>query len=684
MMDNAQGFAAGGDISPALKTLFSPKSTSTQAILPAAEFPYLVLVTGLTGAQKVTVSQMLTYAYTRTAGSGSSQFTETVSQQTGPYLPNAATVALSVQRTILALPAGVEYQLDLTPAALGTAVVTATLYRGKVALPAGLFFPPSIGGGGGAVTSVAGRVGDVTLVPADVSLGNVDNVSDANKPVSTAQATADTAVATAASSALGAHASAANPHSGSAPKGAVGASGLTMTTARLLGRSTAATGAVEEITSGTNLTLAAGILNAAENGITTAGQMVLRSDDATGAAYKIFTPNHTSPTILFQNSDRAVTITPNYRTMQIFGRWESNGNFDGGTSAPSTAFHATNSNGVTIFFSLGGRYLEPGIMVLGGAPSANTGAALEFIGMTAPAAPPGSGIRLYAEPTAGSKTRIMAKFASGAVTCIGVDGGVAHNNQFLGDSAGASLTSGSDNTGIGFSSLGSVTTAQRNTALGVFTLVSNISGNYNTAQGFSALSELGAAQTAGAFVVGVSYTIVSVGTTNFVAIGAASNTVGVVFVATGVGSGTGTATPNNTSNNTAIGYNTGRGIITGSGNTIIGANVTGLSPSLTNTVIIADGVGNQRIVADSSGNVGIGMTPAQKLDVTGNIQSTGYQRTAPVTVATLTAAATAGAGARHAVTDSTVATTGNVGSTVVGGGANTVSVFCTGAAWIIC
>jgi hypothetical protein len=39
---------------------------------------------------------------------------------------------------------------------------------------------------------------------------------------------------------------------------------------------------------------------------------------------------------------------------------------------------------------------------------------------------------------------------------------------------------------------------------------------------------------------GLSYTIVSVGTTNFTAIGASSNTVGVTFVATGVGTGTGT------------------------------------------------------------------------------------------------------------------------------------------------
>lgn len=53
----------------------------------------------------------------------------------------------------------------------------------------------------------------------------------------------------------------------------------------------------------------------------------------------------------------------------------------------------------------------------------------------------------------------------------------------------------------------------------------------------------GSAVTAGSFVVGVEYEIVSVGTTNFTLIGAASNTVGVSFTATGVGSGTGTASP---------------------------------------------------------------------------------------------------------------------------------------------
>ena len=42
----------------------------------------------------------------------------------------------------------------------------------------------------GPVASVAGKTGVVTLAKADVGLGNVDNTSDANKPVSTATQTA--------------------------------------------------------------------------------------------------------------------------------------------------------------------------------------------------------------------------------------------------------------------------------------------------------------------------------------------------------------------------------------------------------------------------------------------------------------------------------------------------------------
>jgi hypothetical protein len=53
------------------------------------------------------------------------------------------------------------------------------------------------GGGGGAVDSVNGHTGVVVLAKSDLSLGNVDNTSDVNKPVSTATSTAITAASTA-------------------------------------------------------------------------------------------------------------------------------------------------------------------------------------------------------------------------------------------------------------------------------------------------------------------------------------------------------------------------------------------------------------------------------------------------------------------------------------------------------
>ena len=52
----------------------------------------------------------------------------------------------------------------------------------------------------GAVDSVAGKTGIVSLVKADVGLGNVDNTADSEKPVSTAQAAAHAAVQTVAAS----------------------------------------------------------------------------------------------------------------------------------------------------------------------------------------------------------------------------------------------------------------------------------------------------------------------------------------------------------------------------------------------------------------------------------------------------------------------------------------------------
>jgi hypothetical protein len=54
-------------------------------------------------------------------------------------------------------------------------------------------------------------------------------------------------------------------------------------------------------------------------------------------------------------------------------------------------------------------------------------------------------------------------------------------------------------------------------------------------------STAGSTVTAGSFVIGNQYSILTIGTTDFTTIGASANTIGIAFVATGVGSGTGTA-----------------------------------------------------------------------------------------------------------------------------------------------
>ena len=164
------------------------------------------------------------------------------------------------------------------------------------------------------------------------------------------------------------------------------------------------------------------------------------------------------------------------------------------------------------------------------------------------------------------------------------------NNSAVGASALYHNTTGGSNNAIGLYALYNNTTGSNNSAYGVNALYNNTTGGNDSAVGSSSLFDLGTVQTAGAFVVGVNYTITTIGTTDFTLIGASSNTVGITFTATGVGTGTGTATPN-TNGNTALGQNTGRGIVYGSNNTILGANVTGLAAGLTGSVILATGDG---------------------------------------------------------------------------------------------
>ena len=84
----------------------------------------------------------------------------------------------------------------------GSAVTSTLDHKVRVDLPASIAAAQAAAIAGAPVQSVAGRTGAVTLSTSDVGLGNCDNTSDANKPVSTAQAAAIAAAQAAAVAAV--------------------------------------------------------------------------------------------------------------------------------------------------------------------------------------------------------------------------------------------------------------------------------------------------------------------------------------------------------------------------------------------------------------------------------------------------------------------------------------------------
>ena len=141
---------------------------------------------------------------------------------------------------------------------------------------------------------------------------------------------------------------------------------------------------------------------------------------------------------------------------------------------------------------------------------------------------------------------------------VGEGGGSLLGNTVIGATALSKNTTGNFNSVVGQSALFSNTTGNSNIAVGRTALFSNVTGSSNTAIGRAALE----------------YNVAS----NNTAVGyeaLANNTTGIY--------------------NTALGSNTGNGITTGNYNTILGASVTGLSSSLSNNIILADGQGNIKL-----------------------------------------------------------------------------------------
>ena len=166
---------------------------------------------------------------------------------------------------------------------------------------------------------------------------------------------------------------------------------------------------------------------------------------------------------------------------------------------------------------------------------------------------------------------------------VGRGGSSVATNTRVGTSALNSNTTGALNTAVGYDAGLNTTDGSHNAYFGYYAGRASNSGNFNTAIGSASLqsSNGGGENTAIGYSAGSS-------------------------ISSGI-------------RNTIVGSGSSTGITTGGYNTIIGAGITGLSTSLSNNIIIADGNGVRRINVDASGRVGIGTnTPSTTaiLDIT--------------------------------------------------------------------
>lgn len=141
----------------------------------------------LTAADVNAAKTSLALAAVATSGSASDITTGTLPTSVLPPLAINETFNAANQAAMLALTAqrgDVAIRLDSIGGTVGKMFILASDSPGTLA-----DWKPITASSD--VISVAGRTGVITLAKADVGLDQVDNTSDANKPVSTAQATAD-------------------------------------------------------------------------------------------------------------------------------------------------------------------------------------------------------------------------------------------------------------------------------------------------------------------------------------------------------------------------------------------------------------------------------------------------------------------------------------------------------------
>ena len=227
---------------------------------------------------------------------------------------------------------------------------------------------------------------------------------------------------------------------------------------------------------------------------------------------------------------------------------------------------------------------------------------------------------------------------------VGKGGGTINENIAVGNTALDSNTTGSNNVAVGYNAMTANTDGFQNTAVGSEALDANTSGDYNTAVGYQALT----AATTANYNTGVGYRALNAATT-----GAGNTALGsdALLLATGA-------------NNVAVGYAAGNSLTTGSNNIVIGHDADGSSATVSNEITL----GNSSITSLRVPGLTLAVGPK-------------YINNGTLTVATLPAAATAGAGARAVVTDANATTFHSI--VAAGAPNNTVPVFSDGTNWRI-
>lgn len=226
---------------------------------------------------------------------------------------------------------------------------------------------------------------------------------------------------------------------------------------------------------------------------------------------------------------------------------------------------------------------------------------------------------------------------------VGKGGNQLASNVAVGDTALESNTTGTNNTAVGYDTLKANNDGVQNTAMGAFALDANTGGDYNTAVGYSAIT----AATSANYNTGIGYRALNAVVTNSGNTGVGSD---ALLLVTG-------------SNNTAVGYQAGDALTSGSNNTIIGHGAEASTTSVSNEVTL--------------GNASVTLFRVPGISFSAGVKHFTY---GVLTVATLPAAATVGAGARAFVSDANATTFASI---VAAGGANNVPVYSDGTNWRI-